>query len=235
MDHSQGRGQQKILASGSADSRRVISRNSQVSLFTGRPRMANILGKAYAINVITPIKRWKTPILKGAFRLFNLKFTQWELRALAFIYFARWTVISREKLPRFPQMQTKEALRFDYMLFESNFNGSWNEYVDAFHSVLSFKLNLVWMWSENYPSSIPLTPFKRYIDHNQLYNDYYYIAYPGSTIRDIKNALAVTRAFDKLVKTLELPDDAFLAAYQNFLFKTQNKLGAHGHPGPEMT
>jgi hypothetical protein len=91
------------------------------------------------------------------------------------------------------------------------------------------------MWSENYPGSIPLTSFKRYIDHNQLYNDYYYIAYPGSTIRDIKNALAVTRAFDELVKTLELPDDAFLVAYQNFLFKTQNKLGAHGHPGPEMT
>jgi hypothetical protein len=45
----------------------------------------------------------------------------------------------------------------------------------------------------------------------------------------------VTRAFDELVKSLELSDDAFLAAYHNFLFKTQNKLGAHGHPGPEMT
>jgi len=197
--------------------------------------MANILGKAYAINVLTPMRRWKTPFLEAAFKLFNFEFTQWELRALAFIHFARWTVISRQKLAHFPQMQKKETLRLDYMLFESNFNGSWNEYVDAFHSVLSFKLNLVWMWSDNYPGSIPLTPFKRYIDHNQLYNDYYYIAYPGSTIRDIKNALAVTRAFGELEKALESPDDAFLPAYRDFLSKTQNKFGAHGHPGPEMT
>jgi hypothetical protein len=38
---------------------------------------------------------------------------------------------------------------------------------------------------------------------------------------------------EQLDKSLELPDDAFLAAYQDFLFKTQNKLGPHGHPGPE--
>ena len=100
-------------------------------------------------------------------------------------------------------MQKSETLQSDYMLFESNFNGSWNEYIDAFHSVLSCKLNLVWVWSDNYPGSIPLTPFKRYIDHNQLYNDYYYIAYPGSSLQDIKNALALTRAFDELASALE--------------------------------
>src|SRR5271169_3912064 len=33
----------------------------------GRPRMANILGKAYAINVLTLVRRWKTPALKAGF------------------------------------------------------------------------------------------------------------------------------------------------------------------------
>jgi hypothetical protein len=197
--------------------------------------MANILGKAYAINVLTPFKRWKTPALKAVFSLFNLKFTLSDVHTLEFIYFARWTVISRKNLPHFPKMQANETLRLNYMLFESNFNGSWNEYLDAFHAVLSLKINLVWMSCDNFPGTVPLTPFKRYVDHNQLYNDYYYIAYPGSSVRDIKNALAVTQAFDQLERSLELPDDAFLAAYQAFLFKTQNKLGAHGHPGPEMT
>ena len=57
--------------------------------------MANILGKAYGINVLTPIERWKTLARKAVFLLFNLKFTLWELHALAFIYFARWTAVSR--------------------------------------------------------------------------------------------------------------------------------------------
>lgn len=197
--------------------------------------MANILGKAYAINVLTPMKRWKTPFLKAAFQLFQFRFTQWELRALAFIHFARWTVLTRRNLPHFPEMAKSEALRYDYLLFESNFNGSWNEYVDAFHSVLSFKLNLVWLWSENFPGSIPLTPFKRYIDHNQLHNDYYFMAYPGSTIRDVQNALATTRAFDALTTCLDASDELFQLAFRDFLAKTQNRLGGHGHAGPEMT
>ena len=106
---------------------------------------------------------------------------------------------------------------------------------ESFHSVLSFKLNLVWLWSENFPGSIPLTPFKRYIDHNQLHNDYYFMAYPGSTIRDVQNALATTRAFDALTTCLDASDELFQLAFRDFLAKTQNRLGGHGHAGPEMT
>ena len=197
--------------------------------------MANIRGKAYAINVITPMKRWKSPILKAAFKLFSIRATQWELRELAFIHFARWTILRRDKMPRFPTMTRVEDFRYDYLLFESNFNGSWNEYIDSFHSVLSFKLNLVWMWSENFPGSVPLTSFKRYIDHNQLHNDYYYMAYPGSTIRDVRNALAVSHAFDALAAQVDAPDDSFQSAFAQFLRLAQNKLGANGGCGPTRT
>jgi dimeric dUTPase (all-alpha-NTP-PPase superfamily) len=197
--------------------------------------MANIRGKAYAINVLTPMKRWKTPLLLAAFKLFSIKLTQWELRALAFIHFARWTVIAAHKLPRFPEMQERETLTYNYLLFESNFNGSWNEYIDAFHSVLSFKLNLVWLWSENFPGSVPLTPFKKYIDRNQLFNDYFYMAYPGATVRDVKNALDSYSAFVALAEKAECSDDEFATAYLEFATKVQNKLGANGNAGPDMT
>ncbi len=197
--------------------------------------MGNILGKAYAINVLTPVKAWKTPILALAFNLFKIRATQWELRLLAFIHFARWVVLTRGNLPHFPTMAARESFSRRYLLFESNFNGSWNEYIDAFHAVLHFKLNLVWMWSDNFPGAVPLVPFKRYIDHNQLHNDFYYMAYPGSTIRDVQNALAASQAFDALQAALDAPDEAFHLAYRRFLVATQNRLGAHGGPGPEMT
>jgi len=197
--------------------------------------MSNIRGKAYAMNVITPMRHWKSFILNTLFKLLSPKFTQKDLRELSFIHFARWTIIPRNGLPHFPAQARKENLKFDYLLFESNFNGSWNEYVDAFNSALALKLNLVWLWSEKYPGSKPLSPFKAYIEHNQKFNDYYYMAYPGSTVSDIKNALEASACFDELVCAAKNSDKQFDQAYSNFLSKVQNKLGRNGGPGPRMT
>jgi len=197
--------------------------------------MSNTRGKAYGINVITPIKSWKTKILNILFKILTLKVLQKDLHSLSFIHFARWTVICRKAFPHFPKQTAEENLKYDYMMFESNFNGSWNEYIDAFNSVLSLKLNLIWYWSENYPGSQPLTPFKEYITHNQIYTDYYYMAYPGSTVNDVKNALTVTRNFETLSSSLGKSDKDFEKAFNSFFIKTQNQLGATGSHGPEMT
>ncbi len=197
--------------------------------------MSNIRGKAYAMNVITPQKSWKSWILRSAFKLLTPKFTQKDLRDLSFIHFARWTIIPKHGFPSFPSQVRKERLKYDYLLFESNFNGSWNEYVDAFNTVLAFKLNLVWFWSENFPGSVPLSPFKAYIEHNQKYTDYYYMAYPGSTVSDVKNALDASRAFDVLAQAASQDDARFEQAYGEFMSRVQNKLGANGGPGPQMT
>jgi len=197
--------------------------------------MSNIRGKAYAMNVITPQRRWKSLILNAAFKLLTIRFTQNDLRDLSFIHFARWTIIPANGFPRFPNQQRFDRTRFDYLLFESNFNGSWNEYVDAFNAALAFKLNLVWYWSENFPGSVPLSPFKAYIERNQKYNDYYYMAYPGSTVSDVKNAITVSREFDELVGSLDTSDQAFDKAYKRFLANVQNKIGYSGGHGPEMS
>jgi deferrochelatase/peroxidase EfeB len=45
----------------------VISRNYYASLFLGAAAHGEHLGKAYAINVLTPVQRWKTPALKAGF------------------------------------------------------------------------------------------------------------------------------------------------------------------------
>lgn len=187
------------------------------------------------MNVITPMKRWKSPVLKLAFRIFSAKWTQWELRQLSFIHFARWTCISPGHWPHFKGMGPREDVARDYLLFESNFNGSWNEYVDAFHTVLALKLNLVWWWSDKFPGSVPLIPFKTYIEHNQVVTDWYYMAYPGSTVSDVKNALVAVDALNRLKERLEASDAEFDAAYLQFLGTVQNKLAPNGGYGPEMS
>ncbi len=56
--------------------------------------MSNINGKVYAMNAITPMKPWKTIVVKAFFLLLRLvKPLQSDLINLSFIEFARWVVI----------------------------------------------------------------------------------------------------------------------------------------------
>jgi len=131
--------------------------------------MSNINGKVYAMNAITPMKPWKTWILRGFFFLLgHIKPLQKDLIDLSFIEFARWVVLPRKGFPFLGNSQVKEDLKYDYLLFFSNFNGTWNQYIDAFSAVLSKGLNLVWRWSEKFPGSVPVTSFKEYIARVQF-------------------------------------------------------------------
>ena len=58
--------------------------------------MSNINGKVYAMNVVTPMKVWKTWILRLLFFvLWNIKPLQKDLKDLSFIEFARWVIVPR--------------------------------------------------------------------------------------------------------------------------------------------
>ena len=72
-------------------------------------------------------------------------------------------ILPRHRFPRLSDTQPKEHLRYDYLLFFSNFNGTWNQYIDAFSAVLNTGLDAIWRWSEKFPGAMPVTPFKDYI------------------------------------------------------------------------
>src|ERR1700679_3774272 len=121
-----------------------------------RSPMSNINGKTYAMNAITPMKPWKTWLLRGAFFLLGLiKPLQADVVNLSFIHFARWVVIRRNAFPYLGGNQEREQIKYDYLLFFSNFNGTWNQYIDAFSAVLSDGLNKIWCWSEKFPGALP--------------------------------------------------------------------------------
>src|SRR5580658_6476978 len=114
--------------------------------------MTNINGKTYAMNAITPMKPWKTWILRLLFFLLGrFKHFQKGLIQLSFIHFARWVIVRRDQFPHLGSGQRKDLLQYDYLLFFSNFNGTWNQYIDAFSAVLSKGLNAIWRWSEKFP------------------------------------------------------------------------------------
>ena len=191
---------------------------------------SNINHKTYAMNAITPQKWWKTWIVRLIFFILE-KFpkTTTGLVELSFIHFARWVIVPRRKFPHVDPKQPVEELRYDYMLFFSNFNGTWNQYIDAFSAVLSTGLNAIWRWSEKFPGSVPVTPFKQHIARCQFDTDYYYTAYPYATTNDVKAAHRVHAAAEELEKNCaSMTPEQFAQAYSNFLIKVQCDLGETG-------
>ena len=190
--------------------------------------MSNIAGKAYAMNVVTPSNpriTWINRLLFMAAR--GVPSNLMGLLGLSLIHFARWVIIKPTDWPNLGQ--GREALRNDYMMFCSNFNGTWDQYIDAFSDGIPSGLDLFWYSSTKYPKSIPITPFKDYITFNQISTDYYYNATPGSAQRDIKTSLLI---YDEVLKLAEMhgasaPED-FAAAYKAASIKIQIGLGDPG-------
>src|SRR5262249_23555728 len=117
-----------------------------------------------------------------------------------------------------------------YVLFCSNFNGTWDQYIDAFSDGIPQGLDLFWYASFKYPHSIPITAFKTYIAHNQFDTGYYYNATPGSAQRDIKAALKVYAELKPVAAGHgSLDAKTFTIEYNKPLARVQNCLGSPGY------
>ncbi len=192
--------------------------------------MSNVAGKAYGMNVLTPMHPSRTWINRLLFMLgrINPAFMSGLLQ-LSIIHFARWFIIRRDQ---WPGLQANQRPAYDYMFFVSNFNGTWDQYIDSFSDGIPNGLDLFWYSSIRYPGSIPITPFKTYIRLNQIDCSYYYNATPGSGQRDIKSALRVWAAIDTLHQmTAASSPEQFARAYASITQKIQHNLPAAG-PAP---
>jgi hypothetical protein len=189
--------------------------------------MSNVAGKAYGMNVLTPVspsRIWVQRLIFMAGRAFPS--TLKGLLGLSLIHFARWVIIKRNQWPEGDR--GKPQLNYDYVLFCSNFNGTWDQYIDAFSDGIPQGLDLFWYASFKYPHSIPITAFKNYIVHNQFDTGYYYNATPGSAQRDIKAALKVYAEL-KALAAKSLDTQSFTREYNMALARVQNCLGSPGY------
>jgi hypothetical protein len=183
--------------------------------------VANVEGKATAITVLTPVRRWGPLVLWLVFWAGrNITATLKKLETLSFIHYARWAVIKR-----FPDERGGERLNHAYLLFESNFNGTWDQYIDAFSEIVPFRMKAIWGTSFGFPGPLPVEPFKGYIRRNEFVANHYFSAYPGATTTEIVSAARVEAAVGDLVRSSAgLDPDSFDAAYRAFLTKVQRDL-----------
>lgn len=184
----------------------------------------NYDGQVIAITVFSTIRlpgRIFLPILfQVTRRIPRLTVT---LRQLSFIHFARWSLIRR--LPYNGPPQKNVRFRYPHMYFESNFNGGWEEYIDAFSHILTNGMTAFWGTSYGFPKPLPTAMFKKYIQANETEADHYYCAYPDATNTMIQRALELDAKLAALKRGAEaMSPGEFAAAYRAFLTDVQNAL-----------
>jgi hypothetical protein len=183
--------------------------------------VANIEGKATALTLLTPVRRGGPLLLSVVFWAGrNLTSTLAKLEQLSFIHYARWAVIKR-----FPDGRGGERAGHTYLFFESNFNGTWDQYIDAFSEVVPFRMKAIWGTSIGFPGPLPVEPFKDYIRRNEFVANHYWSAYPGATTTEIVAAGRVESAFAEFrARASALEPDPFRTEYEALLTKVQRDL-----------
>jgi hypothetical protein len=106
-----------------------------------------------------------------------------SLSGLTTIHFARWVIIDDG----------------DYLLFESNYDGSWENYIDDFVDFASTGMNVIWGTAVDFPKggARDIEAFKQIIRRYQVVTQVFYSAYPESTVRNNLNDLDLSRAIRK--------------------------------------
>ena len=183
--------------------------------------MANVEGRATAITVLTPVKPGGRFLLAIVFWVGrNATWTLKKLQQLSFIHFARWIVIRC-----FPDGAGGEKLNYTYLFFESNFNGLWDQYIDAFSEVVPDRMKGIWGTSYGFPGPIPVEPFKEYIRKNEYVANHYWSSYPGATTTEIISADHVAAAIEDLRRRADgLTPEKFRAEYERMLTDVQGHL-----------
>lgn len=147
------------------------------------------------MTIVSPVKSplfVRVPLLKLVLLLVNLQARQsrGSLSGLTTIHFARWVLIDGGR----------------NLLFESNFDGSWERYIDDFVDRASVGMNLVWANCRDFPraGARDIEAFKEIIRRYQHPSQVFYSAYPGATVVNVLDGLLVGDAVGRFLRQEEV-------------------------------
>ena len=176
--------------------------------------MGNVHGRMTGLTLFTPIRpQWVWFLRVGLPLTRHLPFMARHILQFNFIKFVRWTVV--------PGLDG-ERLNYQYLYFESNFDGPWQHYIDAFAYVIPLDIRVTWGRGPGFPAPPPAEPLKAWIAMNSMEGGTYYCAHADASTRMVNNALAVRDRLAELDP--DLPPDEFKAAWERFLTDAQAHL-----------
>ncbi|WP_426574936.1 hypothetical protein [Aquihabitans sp. McL0605] len=121
-------------------------------------------GRATALTVVLPLKLGSTLFLRPW--LYLLRVGPWRRWAVGtvdhqrFVQAIRWSLLPPFARQRKPWLRPADT-RW-HLLFESNFDGEWDEYLDVFGSVMGGPLQTIAYWGRGFPGLEDIDLFKAY-------------------------------------------------------------------------
>jgi len=161
--------------------------------------------RASALNLVTKIssrgRLWLRFLFFAATVLPLPRLTVLRLRL---IHYARWTVLGRS------------------LLFESNFNGTPDAYIEAFSYVFPTGMRLIWGSSVGFPGPVPVETLREWIDDGAIKTSHYYCAYPQASVKEILAGLEVRRRLREFNdRTRNMDAAGFAAEYEELVSDLQ--------------
>ncbi len=119
-------------------------------------------------------------------------FNKGTLGGIATIHFARWAIIDNGT----------------NLLFESNYDGNWEQYIGDFVDKASFGMDGIWGNCKGFPSRgcKDLQAFKQIIIDHQVRAHVFYSAYRYESIRNVLDYIAISDKLNQLLDQPELAD-----------------------------
>jgi hypothetical protein len=181
----------------------------------------NRLGRLTCLTLFTPIRKQWVPVLALAFWAAKwVTLAQRHILQFNFIHFVRWTIVP--DMPYNGAPQEKDRLNYQYLFFESNFDGPWQHYIDAFAYCIPADIRFCWGRGPDFPGPPPSEPLKRWIARNSMEGGTYYCAYPLASTRMVKSAIVIREQMKQLVADSQrLGPAEFKARYEQFLTNCQ--------------
>ncbi len=175
---------------------------------------ANSHGRHSALTLFTPIRRRWVWLVRMALWVSKwLPMTQKHILQFKFIHMVRWSVVK------------DVALNDAYLFFESDFDGPWQQYIDAFAYVIPRDIGFLWGRGYDFPAPPPAEPLKRWIAENSMEGGTFYSAYPSASTKMVLGALATREGLERMaLESATLGPEEFKARYEQFLFAVQAHL-----------
>ena len=164
--------------------------------------------RATALTLVTRVSPAGRAWLRVLFWLATLlPLPRWTVLRLRLIHYARWTLVGRS------------------LVFESNFNGTPDAYVEAFSYVFPRGMRAIWGSSEGFPGPVPVESLRSWIDEHALETSYYYCAYPEASTKEVLAALRVRRRLDEFAAhTRDMEPGRFAGEYERLVSDLQHQL-----------
>ncbi len=137
---------------------------------------------ATALTGITRIKPGGAATLRAVLGSVRTMGPESPIARISTIHFARWVLIDNDTR----------------LLFTSNFDGSWDDYIDSFVDAAPDGFDAIWGNCEGYPAGgcRDREAFKKYIRDHECPAELYYSAYPDTTVKEVHRALRTRRKFE---------------------------------------